>query len=210
MEAASNPSGIYGLLADEPDFFSSIRAELRKQATALLEKGMKGKSFTLEALRVTFNQLGERQFLQALSGFKELTLRSLVKKFDPNHANAKAPAKSIDAAWAKQRLLEIANGAVPVEKIVALDKLLPAKERTIERLAALQAEMGPERFAAAIEAMTDAAARTLAKKLDPGNPNTKGAAKNIDARWARRRIAEVIAVAGSAGDRSPGAGASCG
>ena len=191
MDAVFSPTAIFKLMAVEPAAFAGIRVELRKQAVALFEKAMKSKAFTAEALRATLKHLGEKQFVLSLSCFKASTLCALVKKFDPNHPKAKVAAKEVNTAWAKQRILEIAQGAEPTEPAAPLDKLLPAKERTPAKLAALRAELGEERFAASLAAMPPAAPKSFVKKLDPKHPKAQGPVKSIDPAWARRRIAEI-------------------
>ncbi|MBX2853876.1 MAG: hypothetical protein KTR21_02750 [Rhodobacteraceae bacterium] len=191
MDAVFSPTAIFKFMAVEPAAFAGIRVELRKQAVSLFEKAMKSKAFTAEALRATLKHIGEKQFVLSLGCFKAATLCALVKKFDPNHPKAKVAAKEVNTAWAKQRILEIAQGAEPTEQAVPLDKLLPAKERTPAKLAALRTELGEERFAASLAAMSPSAPKGFAKKLDPKHPKARGAVKTIDAAWARRRIAEI-------------------
>ena len=191
MDAVFSPTAIFKLMVVEPTAFAGIRVELRKQAVSLFEKAMKSKAFTADALRATLRQLGEKQFVLSLGCFKAATLCALVKKFDPNHPKAKVATKEVNTAWAKQRILEIAQGAEPTEQAVPLDKLLPAKERTPAKLAALRAEMGEERFAASLAAMSPSAPKGFVKKLDPKHPKAQGPAKSIDPAWARRRIAEI-------------------
>lgn len=191
MSATFNIEPLFRTLIDQDKIFRSVRTDLRTHLLKILEKALKTKNFLLEDLVEMHANLGAREFDQCVDALSSATCKAVVKKLDPHNEACKGAAAKIDVAWARKRLRELGAGEPAEEKIIALDKALPAAERTPENLAAILNGLGADRFAASLAAMSPTAPRSFVKKLDPQNPKVKGPVGKIDSAWARRRIAEI-------------------
>jgi hypothetical protein len=202
MPTLFDPIGVFRTISNNPDIFGPLQGEMRKQAQALMEKGMKTKSFSLAHLRRVEKDLGGEELKLFVDAMTVATVQNIAKKFDPHHPKCDLKANQINEAWARDHVIRLAIGeSEPQQKLVSLDKLLPAAKRSQEHLVRIYRELGPHRFAASLAAMSGTAPATLVKKIDPKNPKVKGKAADVDARWACSRIAELA----SDGDFSPAA-----
>ncbi|MGF1622060.1 MAG: hypothetical protein ACFCUR_15765 [Rhodomicrobiaceae bacterium] len=202
MPTLFDPVGVFRIISDNPDIFGPLQGEMRKQAQALMEKGMKAKSFSLAHLRRVEKDLGGEELKLFVDAMKVATVQNIAKKFDPHHPKCNIKPNQINAVWARDHVIRLASGeAEPEPKLVSLDKLLPAAKRSQEHLVSVYRDLGSDRFAASLAAMSATAPANLIKKIDPTNPQAKGKAADVDARWARSRLAELA----SDGDFVPAA-----
>lgn len=98
---------VFKQIGKHADLFAPIRADVDKQARALLVKCLKAKSVGLEALHDIQKALGEEQFGLVVEGLKDAELKSLLTRLDKNHPDA----KSASAAWRRGHLRALANGS---------------------------------------------------------------------------------------------------
>jgi len=94
-------------LGKHADVFAPIRADVDKQARALVVKCMKDKSVSLDDLRDMCNALGKDQFGLVLEGLKDTEVKSVVTRLDKHHPDVKAGT----TAWRRDHLNSLANGS---------------------------------------------------------------------------------------------------
>ncbi len=192
MQTLFDPIGVFRVIANNPEIFGAIQGEMRKQAQMLLEKSLKTKQFSLDNLRKLRRELGEDEFELFVDAMSGTSVQKIAKKFDPNNQNLKLTEKHINVVWARNHIMKLSSGEIePEEKLLSLDKILPAAKRSHDNLIRIYQELGPDRFAASLAQMSGSAPATFVKKIDPKNPRAKAKAANIDMDWARRRIAEL-------------------
>jgi hypothetical protein len=89
------------------DVFGAIRADVDKQARALIVKCLKAKSVGLSQLRDIRRALGEEQFGLVLEGLKDAELKSMLTRLDKHHPDMKTAA----TVWRRQHLNALADGS---------------------------------------------------------------------------------------------------
>lgn len=196
MPSPFDPTALLAALGRAAGALAAAKADLRKPTLALLETLLKAKGVGLAELRAVHDAVGQAEFRLALDALGATAVKGAAKRLDPGAPEAAGAAAKIDAHWARRHLAALAAGEVePEAPVRPLDKLLPARKRTVEALAALRADLGDARFLDAIAAMAKAAPKTMVKKLDPHHPKAAGKAAGIDEEWARARLAELAGLA---------------
>lgn len=115
-----------------PDVFASVRAEVDKQARALIVKCLKAKSAGLDLVRDIHKALGEEQFRLLLEGLKDAETKSIVTRLDKHHPDMKGGT----AGWRRQHLSALADGSS--------EPLAPAAK--VKKAVAKKAKTGPSRL----------------------------------------------------------------
>ena len=116
-------------IADHPDAFPTIKAEVAEFARKALVKQVKDKATTLDIFRRITAASGEEALSIVLDGFTGAEIVGLGKKIDPHGAYAKAKG---DEAAARAHLLEIAKGRLqPAEKAAKPEKAPKAKSEKV-------------------------------------------------------------------------------
>jgi hypothetical protein len=90
-----------------PNIFAPIRADVDKQARALVVKFLKAKSAGLDVVRDIYKALGEEQFRLLVEGLKDAEAKSVVTRLDKHHPDVKGGS----AGWRRQHLNALADGS---------------------------------------------------------------------------------------------------
>ena len=116
-------------IAERPDVFSDITAEMNKAARAFVGGQLKAKTTTLTKLRAVHAVIGDEAFALILDGLGDATVNALVKKLDKDHPEiATAPAK-----WRLQHIRDLARSAA--EPAAKAPKAKAVKEALKEKAA---------------------------------------------------------------------------
>jgi hypothetical protein len=118
-------------LGEHADTFAVVRADVDKQARALVVKCLKSKSIGFDALGEIYKALGEEPFGLLLDGLKDAEVKSIVTRLDKHHPELKGGAP----AWHRKHLKALAEGtshpsappAKPVKKPKASKKASEAE-----------------------------------------------------------------------------------
>src|SRR5277367_3610880 len=94
-------------LGKHAEVFAIVRADVDKQARALVVKCLKAKSVGFDALREVHKALGEEQFGLVLEGLKDAEVKTILTRLDKHHAELKGGT----ASWRREHLLELAKGS---------------------------------------------------------------------------------------------------
>src|ERR1700754_2938267 len=100
MSIALDGFEVFRQLGKHAEVFAPIRADVDKQAKALIVKCLKAKSVGLDALRHIRKALGEDQFGLILEGLKDSEAKSILTRIDKHHPELKVGS----AAWRRQHL----------------------------------------------------------------------------------------------------------
>ncbi|MBV8696471.1 hypothetical protein [Bradyrhizobium sp.] len=107
MSIALDGFEVFRQLGKHADVFGPIRADVDKQARALVVKCLKTKSVGLDKVRGIRTALGEDQFGLLLDGLKDAEVKSVVTRLDKHHPDLKAGT----TAWRREHLGALADGS---------------------------------------------------------------------------------------------------
>ncbi len=107
MSIALDGFEIFRQLGKNADVFVPIRADVDKQARALVVKCLKAKSVDLDRLRDIREALGEDQFGLLVEGLKDTEVKSIVTRLDKHHPDLKTSS----TAWRRAHLNSLASGS---------------------------------------------------------------------------------------------------
>jgi hypothetical protein len=82
MSIALDGFEVFRQLGKHADIFAPVRADVDKQARALVVKCLKAKSVGLDSLREIRRALGENQFGLVVEGLKDAEVKSVVSRLD--------------------------------------------------------------------------------------------------------------------------------
>lgn len=105
---------VLGAIAQSPQRFALIEADIDKAARSLLVKLLKAKGLALQPLRDVHDAVGAATFSLVLDGMSDAEMRSLVAKVDKHCPELKA----MSAATLRRRTIELATGADAAQKSV--------------------------------------------------------------------------------------------
>ncbi|WP_156898123.1 hypothetical protein [Methylocapsa acidiphila] len=116
--------GVLRIIAENPQIFSDIAAEINKAARALVVGQLKAKTINLARVRAVYDAIGGDAFAHVLDGLADPAAASLIKKLDKNHPDI----ATASAEWRRRRISELAQGSVePAAKAKAEPKQKAAK-----------------------------------------------------------------------------------
>ncbi|CCD88416.1 conserved protein of unknown function [Bradyrhizobium sp. ORS 285] len=107
MPIALNGFEVFEQVGKHANLFAPIRADVDKQARALLVKCLKHKSIGLDVLRDVREALGTSQFGLILEGLKDAEVKSVVTRLDKHHPELKKSS----AGWRRDHLNALADGS---------------------------------------------------------------------------------------------------
>lgn len=117
--------GVLRSIAENPEIFSDIKAEINKAARALVTSQLKAKTINLARARAVHDAIGGDAFVLVLDGFADAATTSLVKKLDKDHPDV----ASASAEWRRRRISDLARGAAePAPKAVKKSKAEPKEK----------------------------------------------------------------------------------
>jgi hypothetical protein len=94
-------------IGEHTDVFAPIRADVDKQARALIVKCLKAKSVGFDAVRDVYKALGEKQFGLVVEGLKDAEVKSVLTRLDKHHPDVKGGT----ATWRRRHLNALADGS---------------------------------------------------------------------------------------------------
>lgn len=195
MATLFDPIVVVRTLLNDPKLSQTLRPQLRQPAVKAVETVLKLKTFGIKHLQAFLETLGDEEFRLVIDSVSDTVTRIVIKRIDPHHPMAAGAAKNLDAEWARQHLVALTLGeAVPFEKPEPLDKLLPAKKRTLDHFGALVEELGPDSFVQSLFATSPKGRCSLIKKLNAKHPKAKGPAAKIDPEWAFQQLVEIAEI----------------
>jgi hypothetical protein len=106
MSLSINGFAVFGAIAANASVFQAIRADVTKQAGALVTKLLTAKSVDLANLRDAYHALGAESFGLISDGLTDLQIKALLTRIDPH----KADIKTEDDAWRRRHLYELVKG----------------------------------------------------------------------------------------------------
>ena len=106
MSIALDGFEVFLQLGKHAEVFAPIRADVDKQARALVAKCLKAKVVGLDALHDIRKALGKEQFELLVEGLKDTEVKSVLTRIDKHHPEIKGGT----AAWRRQHLGALANG----------------------------------------------------------------------------------------------------
>ena len=107
MSIALDGFEVFRQVGKHAEVFAPIRADVDKQARALVIKCLKAKSVGLEAFREIRKALGQEQFGLVLEGLKDTEVKSVLTRLDKHHPNMKEG----NTGWRRQHLNALADGS---------------------------------------------------------------------------------------------------
>lgn len=110
------------------DVFAAARADVDKQARALVVKCLKAKSVDMAAFRDIYKALGREPFGLLLEGLKDADIKSILTRLDKHHPEFKAAT----ASWRRQHLNALADGSSDPQAPPAKAKKAAAKKAKAE------------------------------------------------------------------------------
>lgn len=119
-------------IADAPEAFPDLRAEVAKIGRTLVVKQLKAKGLVLAGLRGVRRSLGGETFALVVDGLTEAEARSLITRLDKLHSETKAATPD----WLRRHLVALADGTEPVAKSTepkATKAKAPAKAPKVTR-----------------------------------------------------------------------------
>lgn len=132
MSIAVDGFELFRKIGKNPEVFALIRADVDKQARALVVKCLKARSVGLDGLREIRKSLGEEQFGLVLEGLKDAEVKSMLTRLDKHHPDIKQGTNG----WRKQHLDALADGS-------STPHAAPAKAK---KAAGGKAKSGPARL----------------------------------------------------------------
>ena len=125
MSIALDGFEVFRQVGKHTDVFASIRADVDKQARALVGKCLKAKSTDLDGLRDIRKALGQEQFGLLLEGLKDTEVKSVLGRLDKHHPELKQGSTS----WRRQHLVALADGSSTPHAPPAKVKKATAKKK---------------------------------------------------------------------------------
>jgi hypothetical protein len=107
MSIAIDGFDILQRLGKHADAFAVVRADVDKQARALVVKCLKAKALGFEAIRDIHKALGTEQFGLVVEGLKDAEVKSILTRLDKHHPDLKGGSPS----WRRQHLSALADGS---------------------------------------------------------------------------------------------------
>ena len=107
MSIALDGFEVFRQVGKYAEIFAPIRAEVDKQARALVGKCLKAKSVGLDAIRDIRRALGKEQFGLVVEGLKDTEVKSLLIRLDKYNPDTKTGT----TAWRRQYLNALADGS---------------------------------------------------------------------------------------------------
>ena len=93
-------------LGKHADAFAVVRADVDKQARALVVKCLKAKSTGLDTLREIQKALSDEPFALVVEGLKDAEVKSILTRIDKHNGDVKGET----ATWRRQHLGALADG----------------------------------------------------------------------------------------------------
>ena len=106
MSIALDGFEVFLQLGKHAELFAPIRADVDKQARALVAKCLKAKTVGLDAVHDIRKALGKEQFELLVEGLKDTEVKGVLTRVDKYHPEIKGAT----AAWRRQHLGALANG----------------------------------------------------------------------------------------------------
>lgn len=94
-------------IGKHPDAFALARADVDKQARALVTKCLKAKSIGYDGVREIHKAIGKEQFGLLVEGLKDAEVKSILTKLDKHRPEL----KNGTAAWRREHLTALADGS---------------------------------------------------------------------------------------------------
>jgi hypothetical protein len=107
MSIALDGFEVFRQVGKHAEAFAPIRADVDKQARALVIKCLKAKSVGVDALRDIREALGQEQFGLVLEGLKDTEVKSILTRLDKHHPDMKEGS----TGWRRQHLNALADGS---------------------------------------------------------------------------------------------------
>jgi hypothetical protein len=107
MPIALDGFDVFQQIGKHAELFSPIRADVEKQAMALIVKCLKAKSVNLDGIRAMFKALGQAQFGLVLDGLKDADIKSVLTRIDKHHPDVKQGS----AGWRRDHFNALADGS---------------------------------------------------------------------------------------------------
>jgi hypothetical protein len=107
MSIALDGFEVFRQIGKHANVFATIRADVDKQARALVVKCLKAKSVGLDALRDIRNAVGDDLFGLVVDGLKDAEVKTLLTRLDKHHPDL----KQSDPNWQRHQLNALANGS---------------------------------------------------------------------------------------------------
>jgi hypothetical protein len=124
MSIALDGFEVFRQVGKHAGVFAPIRADVDKQARALVVKCLKAKVVGLDAIRDVRAALGKEQFGLLLEGLKDTEVKSVLTRIDKHHPELKGGS----AAWRRQHLGALADGSSTPHPLPVKVKKAPAKK----------------------------------------------------------------------------------
>jgi len=117
---------VFQQVGKHADVFAPIRADVDKQARALVVKCLKAKAVDLEALRDIRKALGNDHFGLVIDGLKDAELKTMLTRLDKHHPELKQGS----ASWRRDHLSALVGGsATPHAAPAKVKKAATKKEK---------------------------------------------------------------------------------
>jgi hypothetical protein len=135
MSIALDGFEVFRKVGKHAEAFAPIRADVDKQARALVVKCLKAKVVGLDAVRDIREALGKEQFGLLLEGLKDPEVKSILTRIDKHHPELKGGS----ATWRRQHLGALADASSTPHPPPVKAKKMAAKKSKAE-LPRLQSE----------------------------------------------------------------------
>jgi hypothetical protein len=128
MSIALDGFEVFRQVGKHAEVFAPIRADVDKQARALVIKCLKAKSVGLDAFRDILRALGQEQFGLVLEGLKDTEVKSVLTRLDKHHPDVKEG----DTGWRRQHLSGLADGSSTPHALPAKTKKATSRKAKAE------------------------------------------------------------------------------
>jgi hypothetical protein len=130
MSIALDGFEVFQKLGEHAEVFAPIRADIDKQARALVVKCLKAKAVGPTALCNIRKALGKEQFELLIEGLKDAEVKSVLTRIDKHHPEI----KNASVTWRRQHLGALADGSSTPHLPVAKAKKASKKKAEPARL----------------------------------------------------------------------------
>src|ERR1700744_2846597 len=119
---------VFQQVGKHADVFAPIRADVAKQATALIVKCLKAKAVDLDALHDIRKALGNDHFRLVIDGLKDAELKTILTRLDKHHPELKQGS----ASWKRDHLNALADGSAAPQAAASKAKKASVKKAKAE------------------------------------------------------------------------------